>query len=143
MFQFVYGNDIYNAQRLFSTQTDLEMMNFLGEVRDRWSPTNASNSVPAAKGYIRYDVYSRYIEDGSFLRLKNVTLGYTLPAKLTRKLWVSSMRLYLTAQNLFCLTSYSGSDPEVSMRSSALMPSFDYGAYPKSRAYTAGIQITF
>ena len=143
MLQFVYGNDIYNAQRMFSTQTDLEMMNFLGEVRNRWTPTNASNSVPAAKGYIRYDVYSRYIEDGSFLRLKNVTLGYTLPAKLTRKLWVSSIRCYISAQNLFCLTSYSGSDPEVSMRSSALMPSFDYGAYPKSRAYTAGVQITF
>ncbi len=143
MLQFVYGNEVYNAQRMYSTQTQLQMMNFLGEVRDRWTPTHASNTVPEANGYVPYDVYSRFIEDGSFLRLKNVTLGYTLPAKFTQRFSVSTLRFYVSAQNLFCLTSYSGSDPEVSMRSSALMPSFDYGAYPKSRAYTAGVQITF
>lgn len=143
MLQFVYGNDVYNAQRLFCTQTDLEMMNFMGEVRNRWTPSNASNTIPSAKGYVRYDIYSRYVEDGSFLRLKNITLGYTLPAKLTQRFWVSTLRFYLTAQNLFCLTAYSGADPEVSMRSSALMPSFDYGAYPKSRSYTVGVQINF
>ena len=143
MLQFVYGNDIYNAQRMFSTQTRLQMINFLGEVRDRWSTTNASNSVPAANGYVPYDVYSRFIEDGSFLRLKNITLGYTVPAKWSQRVRISQLRFYLTAQNLFCLTSYSGSDPEVSMRNSALMPSFDYGAYPKSRSYTAGLQINF
>ncbi len=143
MFQFVYGNDVYNAQRMYSTQTRLQMMNFLGEVRDRWTRTNASNSVPAANGYVAYDVYSRFVEDGSFLRLKNITLGYTLPARITQRFWVSTLRFYVTAQNLFCLTSYSGSDPEVSMRSSALMPSFDFGAYPKSRMYTAGVLINF
>ena len=74
MFQFNYGNDIYNATRLYATQTRSGRRNMLAEVADRWTPTNASNSVPSTKGYITNDVYSRYVEDGSFLRLKNLTL---------------------------------------------------------------------
>lgn len=143
MLQFVYGNEVYNAQRMFSTQSRLQMMNFLGEVRNRWSASNASNSVPSANGYVAYDIYSRFIEDGSFLRLKNLTVGYTLPSKWTQRIWISTLRFYFTAQNLFCLTPYTGADPEVSMRSSALMPSFDFGSYPKSRSYTFGIQLSF
>lgn len=143
LLQFTVGNDVYNAQRMYSTQTRLEMMNNLAEVKDRWTPTNASNKVPSAKGYVAYDVYSRFIEDGSFLRLKNVTLGYTVPDKLSRKLYLSKVRLYATAQNLFCLTRYSGFDPEVNTLSSALMPGFDYGAYPKTRVYTFGVELKF
>ena len=143
MFQFNYGNDVYNATRMFATQSQDERSNQLAEVADRWTTTNASNRVPAADGYIKYQTYSRFIEDGSFLRLKNVTLGYTFPAKWTRKIYVSRMRLYATAQNLFCLTKYSGYDPEVSMRTSPLMPSFDWGAYPKSRVYLIGLEIQF
>lgn len=143
MFQFNVGNDVYNAQRMWSTQTKLEMMNSLGEVRDRWTAQNASNKVPSTDGYVSYDVYSRFIEDGSFLRLKNITLGYTIPEKITRKIGVTKLRLYATAQNLWCLTNYSGYDPEVNMLSSNLMPSFDYGAYPRSKAITGGIEIKF
>ncbi|MBO8449030.1 MAG: SusC/RagA family TonB-linked outer membrane protein, partial [Bacteroidetes bacterium] len=135
--------DVYNATRMFATQSQDERSNQLAEVADRWTTTNASNRVPAADGYIKYQTYSRFIEDGSFLRLKNVTLGYTFPAKWTRKIYVSRMRLYATAQNLFCLTKYSGYDPEVSMRTSPLMPSFDWGAYPKSRVYLIGLEIQF
>ena len=76
---FNYGNDIYNATRLYSTQSRNGRRNMLAEVADRWSPTNASNKVPLYNGYITNDVYSRFVEDGSFLRLKNITLGYTLP----------------------------------------------------------------
>ena len=90
-----------------------------------------------------YDVCSRFIEDGSFLRLKNITLGYTLPQRITRKAFISHLRLYLTAQNLWCLTSYKGYDPEVSMRNSTLMPAFDFGAYPKAHVFTAGLEIKF
>lgn len=143
MFQYSYGNDVYNAQRMFGSQSDLEMRNMTAEVANRWTSTNASNSVHSAKGYIRTDVYSRYIEDGSFLRLKNVTLGYTLPVKLTRKIYVEKLRVYASAQNLFCLTEYSGYDPEVSMRSSTLMPGLDYGAYPKSSVWTFGVELNF
>ena len=143
MFQFNYGNEVYNATRLFATQSQDERSNQMAEVADRWTSTNASNSVPSATGYIRGHVYSRFIEDGSFLRLKNVTLGYTFPEKWTRKIYVSMLRIYASAQNLFCLTRYSGYDPEVNMRTSPLMPSFDWGAYPKSRTYLVGLELQF
>lgn len=143
MFQFNYGNEVYNATRLFATQSQDERSNQMAEVADRWTSTNASNSVPSATGYIRGHVYSRFIEDGSFLRLKNVTLGYTFPEKWTRKIYVSRLRIYASAQNLFCLTRYSGYDPEVNMRTSPLMPSFDWGAYPKSCTYLVGLELQF
>ena len=83
MFQFNYGNDIYNATRLYATQSRSGRRNMLAEVADRWSPTNASNKVPSQDGYIVNDVYSRFIEDGSFLRLKNITLGSVSYTHLT------------------------------------------------------------
>lgn len=144
MFQFNYGNDVYNATRLYATQTRSGRRNFLAEVADRWSPTNASNLVPKYDGYITNDVYSRFVEDGSFLRLKNVTLGYTLPAKWTKKFYVSKLRVYASGQNLFCLDNYSGYDPEVSTAASNPMtPGLDWGAYPKSRIFTIGAEIQF
>ena len=143
MFQFTYGNDIYNATRLYSTQTQDDRTNQIAEVADRWTTTNASNTVPAWDGYIKSELYSRFIEDGSFLRLKNVTLGYTFPEKWTRKIYISKLRVYASAQNLFCLTKYSGYDPEVSTLSSPLMPGFDWGAYPKSRTFTFGLEVQF
>lgn len=139
----LYGNDVYNATRMFNTQSQDERSNQLAEVADRWTPTNASNRVPSAKGYVKYELYSRFVEDGSFLRLKNVTLGYTLPNKWTKKAYINRLRVYGTAQNLFCLTKYSGYDPEVNMKSSPLMPGFDWGAYPKSRVFTFGVEVQF
>ena len=144
MFQFNYGNDIYNATRLYATQSRSGRRNMLAEVADRWSPTNASNKVPSQDGYIVNDVYSRFIEDGSFLRLKNITLGYTLPHKWTRKFHASKLRIYATGQNLFCISGYSGYDPEVNRASSNPMtPGLDWGAYPKSRVFTFGIDLQF
>ena len=143
LLQFSAGNDVYNAMRVYLTQSRNERTNMLAEVGDRWKPSNASNKVPSATGYIPYDISSRFIEDASFLRLKNITLGYTLPEKWTRKIWVNKLRLYVSAQNLFCLTKYSGFDPEVSMLSSPLTPGFDWGAYPKSRVFTMGLDIQF
>ena len=143
MFQFNYGNDIYNATRLYATQSRSGRRNMLAEVADRWSPTNASNLVPSYRGYITNDVYSRFVEDGSFLRLKNVTLGYTLPKKWTNKFHASRLRVYVTGQNLFCLNNYSGYDPEVNSLSNPMMPGLDWGAYPKSRVFTVGIDLQF
>lgn len=143
MLQFNYGNDIYNATRLYATQTRSGRRNMLAEAADRWSPTNASNKVPAFDGYITNDVYSRFVEDGSFLRLKNVTLGYTLPAKWTKKAYVSKLRVYATGQNLFCLTGYSGYDPEVSRYQDPMRPGLDWGAYPRSKVFTFGLDIQF
>ncbi len=79
MLQYSYGNDVFNATRQFATGSQDQRYNMLAEVADRWSPTNASNKVPSTKGYVKGDVYSRFVEDGSFLRLKNMTLGYSLP----------------------------------------------------------------
>ena len=97
---------------------------------------------------------SRWLEDGSYLRLQNLTLGYTLPNRLSRKVGIERLRLYLTASNLFCLTSYSGLDPEVNTYTSGRIDvggslnclptmNMDYGAYPRSRSFTFGANITF
>ena len=143
MFQFNYGNDVYNAPRLYATQSRSGRRNMLAEVADRWSPTNASSLVPAYDGYITNDVYSRFVEDGSFLRLKNLTLGYTLPKKWTGKFHASRLRVYVSGQNLFCLNNYSGYDPEVNSLNNPMMPGLDWGAYPKSRVFTVGLDLQF
>lgn len=144
MFQFNYGNDIYNATRLYATQSSRKRLNMMEEVAHRWTPENASNTVPKTEGYAVGDVYSRFIEDGSFLRLKNLTIGYTLPQKWTRKIFINKLRIYFSGQNLWVLSDYSGFDPEVSMRASnPLTPSLDWGAYPKSRVFTFGVDVTF
>ena len=144
MFQFNYGNDIYNATRLYATQSGNGRRNMLAEVADRWTETNASNLVPSTKGYVTNDVYSRFVENGSFLRLKNVTLGYTLPKKWTQKAYIKRMRVYATGQNLFCISGYSGYDPEVSTAgNNPMTPGLDWGAYPKSRVFTFGIDLQF
>lgn len=144
MLQFNYGNDIYNATRMFATQSQDERSNQLAEIADRWTPTHASNKVPSARGYVKNELYSRFIEDGSFLRLKNVVLGYTFPSKWTKKAYISRLRAYASAQNLFCISGYSGYDPEVSTAGSTPMtPSLDWGAYPKSRVITFGLEVQF
>lgn len=144
MFQFSYGNQVYNATRMYASQTQDQRSNLMAETADRWTVSNASNSVPAWDGYVKNELYSRFVEDGSFLRLKNITLGYTFPSRWTRKFYVSNLRVYGTAQNVFCVSNYKGYDPEVNMRSSNPMtPSFDWGAYPRSRVFTFGLDIKF
>ncbi|MDE6711112.1 MAG: hypothetical protein K2J53_01670, partial [Alistipes sp.] len=86
---------------------------------------------------------SRTIEDGSFLRLKTVQLSYTLPERWVAKLRLEQVQVYVSGQNLWTLTGYSGLDPEVSTRNSALTPGYDYSAYARNRTYTAGLKIVF
>lgn len=143
MFQYSIGNDVYNATRMYCTMSNVIRGNALAEVADRWKADNASTKVHSARGYIKYDISSRFIEDGSYLRLKNITLGYTLPKTFTKRFHVNKLRVYATAQNLFCLTRYSGYDPEVNTSTSPLMPGLDWGAYPKSNVYTFGVQLQF
>lgn len=84
------------------------------------------------------------VEDGSFLRLQSATIGYTLPQKWTMKIKMQKLRFYVTGTNLFCLTNYSGYDPEVdTRRSTPLTPGVDYAAYPKSIGFVVGANITF
>jgi hypothetical protein len=84
------------------------------------------------------------IEDGSFLRLNNITLGYTLPKNFTNQIGLSKLRVYATANNVFVLTNYSGMDPEVdTRRKTPLTPGVDYSPYPKSRMYVMGLNVNF
>jgi hypothetical protein len=86
---------------------------------------------------------SRDVEDASFLRLRNVTLGYTLPRNVLRKMKFDTMRFYISGENLWTLTKYTGPDPEVSTRNSVLTPGFDWSAYPRALGVTAGLSFTF
>jgi TonB-dependent starch-binding outer membrane protein SusC len=102
---------------------------------DIWTPLKATNSA--------YYTHSWAIEDGSFIRLNNITLGYTLPVKSLVKMKMSKLRFYATANNLAVITNYTGYDPEVSVRKSPLTPGVDYSAYPKSRSFIFGVNATF
>jgi len=84
------------------------------------------------------------VEDASFLRLQSATVGYTLPENISEKVYLKKARVYVTGTNLFCLTKYSGYDPEVdTRRKTPLTPGVDYSAYPKSIGFVAGINLTF
>ena len=99
-----------------------------------WSPVNSQ----------RYFVKSTDIEDGSFLRINNVTLGYTLPQILSSKLRIQSLRIYGTVNNLKTFTNYTGFDPEVGTRTSdPLTPGVDFAAYPRAKVFVFGINATF
>lgn len=95
------------------------------------------------KGAGAFYPHSWAIEDGSFLRINNITIGYTLPAQALNALKMDKIRLYFTANNVAIITNYSGYDPEVSVRSNPLTPGLDYSAYPKSRSFIFGINATF
>lgn len=89
------------------------------------------------------DPSSYYLEDGSYLRLNTITLGYTLPKKLLQKLTLKSVRMYLTLNNIHTFTNYSGYDAEVSATSSALTPGIDNSSYPRSKSWVVGLNVTF
>lgn len=143
-FQWSYGNNVLNANRLiFENGTKLNLNQFESYI-DRFDrQKNPGSDIPRvmANGM---DVYSsRVVEDGSFLRLRNVTMGYTLPARFTRKRRIDNLRIFATAENIWTLTRYSGPDPEVSTRNSVLTPGFDWSAYPRAFGLTAGVSLTF
>lgn len=90
-----------------------------------------------------YYIHSWAVEDASYLRLSNITVGYTFPTRMMRKVGIRKLRLYATANNLLTVTSYSGFDPEVSNMSSPLTPGVDYGSYPRSRSFIFGVNLSF
>ncbi len=159
---WVYGNDIYNANKIsFTTWANYEYYNMLSIVdsknRFRYYDDNGKR-VFSSEGLAELNknatiwnpgmqspvFHSWAVEDGSFLRLSNLTLGYTLPASLINKLGMSKFRVYVTGYNLWLWTKYTGYDPEVdAIRSTPLTPGVDWNAFPKSRTYTVGLNITF
>lgn len=173
MFSYVYGNKVYNANKIASSQqyrtsypnllgfmrqnnrysyldnetgtivTDLATLAAMNEgenAKEYWSPFSFGNATALPMSWA--------IEDASFLRLQNVTIGYTLPKSLSSKFLCDQFRLYGTLNNVFVLTNYSGYDPEVStpVRSSStsgLTPGVDFSSYPKSFSWTVGLNVTF
>lgn len=169
MFNWSYGNQVYNANKLdytcqllsrryqnLSTEMSLDrrfttidpatgnniyhgananpqLLRELNEGKEMWMPLHTTTVL-----------HSWAVEDASFLRLNNLTVGYTLPSKFTKKFLCQSLRVYFTGYNLWTITGYTGFDPEVNTRrSTPLTPSVDYSAYPKARSYIGGINVSF
>ena len=161
-FNWSYGNDVYNANKIEFTQTGkYQYRNLISDMADgkRWTNLNADGTIcndPAQLAamnanttmwspYTARMVFSDWaVEDASFLRLNTLTLGYTLPKALLNKIKIQNLRFYVTGYNLFCITDYSGYDPEVStVRKTNLTPGVDYSAYPKSRQFVIGVNLNF
>lgn len=173
-FNFVVGNDVYNMDKMVSSQsyrnsyaslradmtpvtlggkawtyldhatgaiiTDYETLKAMNANATYWSGATMSDNNPVPTSWA--------IEDGSFLRLQNLTVGFTMPKTWTKKFACEQLRLYCTLNNVFCLSGYDGYDPEVNSairnsKTSGLTPGADYSAYPKSFSWTAGVNITF
>ena len=135
------GNDIYNA----TARYDFTYVNRPVSVLNRWTGPGTSNSEPRVNlndPNQNARVSDRFIEDGSFVRLKNVQLGYSLPKALLQKTKLQKFRIYVSAHNLFTFTKYSGLDPEIGAVS-ALEIGIDRGFYPQSRSYLGGLSVTF
>jgi TonB-dependent starch-binding outer membrane protein SusC len=141
LFQGSYGNKILNSNRqtleLFTGQ-----QNASATALDRWTLTNLSNTIPRAKLDPAPVFSDRFIEDGSFVRLKTLTVGYTVPKKLLQRIKLSNLRFYVIGQNLFTWTKYPGFDPEVTSGSN-VSPGTDAGIYPISKVVNAGVTINF
>jgi len=169
---FSYGNDVYNANKLeFATAYGVDQ-NMLALNNDRWKYIDASGNLVqkqidastaigiapdqlaalnanakiwqpslSTNGFIPS---SYAIEDGSYLRISNITLGYTLPQKIMQKIRIASLRIYATANNLATITGYSGYDPDVNARrNTPLTPGVDYGSYPRGRTFVFGVNVSF
>lgn len=150
-FQGVQGNDIYNLVQ--AGIQDLEGdNNMMAAVSDRWRPGNTDTSIPRA---IRGDPNdndrpsTRYLEDGSFLRLRNLTIGYTIPQNILQRIQIEGLRIYVTGQNLFTITDYSAYNPDVGVPAGpgdaerTLFRGVDFGTYPISKVFLGGIQLDF
>lgn len=146
-FQGVYGNEILNLNRRYIDNLEGNV-NGTRIALDRWiSESNPGNGEVnranrKAKGY-NGRTSTWHIEDGSYLRLQNLSIGYNLPKSIIQNLRIEKLRVYLNAQNLWTLSKYSGYNPEVSMRpNSSLSPGEDYGTYPLAKTITVGLNVT-
>lgn len=139
LFQGTAGNDIYDATR----RTDVSPANLPSYMLNRWTGEGTSNKYPRhvvgdGKNWQSSDLY---VTDGSYFRLKNIQLGYTLPKALTNKIFIDRLRVFVGAENLLTLTKYAGFDPEISSGGTSL--GVDYGVYPQSRTFNFGANISF
>jgi TonB-linked SusC/RagA family outer membrane protein len=146
--QFSYGNDVFNGTRIFLeslTQGD----NQLAAITRRWRQPGDITDIPRATNddeavISNNRVSSRFLEDGSYLRIKNITLGYTFNREFMQRYHISSLRIYASAQNLFTFTNYSGLDPEVNYGgNSTQLVGTDFFTFPQARTITFGLNLKF
>jgi hypothetical protein len=140
-FQGSFGNEVLNGPAI-NLRNINTLSNQTADALNRWTPTNTNTSVPRANANRPREVYDVHVEDGSFIRLASLTVGYRLPERLVRG--VSNARLFVTGQNLWLSTDYSGFDPEVnSFGGDARARGIDLGAYPRARVWNFGANVTF
>ena len=138
--QGVQGNQLFNAIKRTTYSASGPSYNKLTGILDAWSPENTSGKVPiisTSDPNGNFNASDFYIEDGSYLRIRNVTLGYSLPKSLSSKLRTGAVRVFATANNLFTITNYSGFDPEIGMDNNGL----DVGRYPQARSFIFGLSV--
>ncbi|WP_436415179.1 SusC/RagA family TonB-linked outer membrane protein [Petrimonas sp.] len=148
--QGVYGNKVYNGPSIYVRSTQNLSYNYMRDMVNRWRGEGTQNDakyprfggLDANNSIVQSD---RYLEDGSYLRIKVLQLGYSIPAKYTKKAGIENIRFYANAQNLYTFTKYTGLDPEIGMRGGTdpLDIGVDRGYYPTPRLYSLGLNVTF
>jgi len=145
-FQGVQGDDVLNLNR-YELESGDYTTNKLASVNDRWTGPNTSNTIPKANSTLRRrtGITSDVVENGSFLRLKTISLGYNIPIGKALGKTIKSASIYVTGTNLLTFTKYSGYDPEVNSfpLTNGLSLNTDYNAYPTAKTYTAGVRLGF
>lgn len=141
MLQGSYGNDIFNASRI-ETEGMYDEKNQSVRILDRWRRPGMETSIPKAGFDMKISDY--FVEDGSYIRLKDLTIGYEFSGDWMKKIGMSRLQPYFSAQNLFTITKYMGMDPEVNQSgNSGSVQGLDYGTYPQTRSFVLGINIEF
>ena len=143
-FQGSFGNKIFNLLEQQLEKTSV-LQNVTTNVLNRWdSLKNPTGTFQKLTNAPVMQVQDTYVEDGSYIRLKTVTLGYNFPKAVASKIWAKQIRLYVTAQNLLTITKYTGADPEANYYDqNNLTPGIDYGVYPRYKSYLVGLNVPF
>jgi TonB-dependent starch-binding outer membrane protein SusC len=145
-FQYSYGNEQLNWNRFFGEHGGTRDFNFMRSQLDRWQQPGDDTMIPkmTAANYAGNLRPSRFLEDGSYLRLKNISLGYTLPSSVISKVGLSSARVYVSGQNVLTFTEYTGADPELTgTASNRLTQGIEFYSLPQPRIFMGGFNISF
>lgn len=140
-----FGAELYNADRMQGLDPSFSY-NMYSEALNRWHGEGTSNSIPkmtTLRTNLNHRTSDLFVESGDFVKLKNVTLGYTLPKQLTKKMYINNLRFFVSAENLFTITSYSGYSPEIGYTDGNKQKGVDYAQYPQSRKFTFGLNLNF
>jgi hypothetical protein len=141
----VAGVEIYNADRMQGLDASYPF-NLYSEITGRWTGPGTSNEIPRVstlRTNLNHRTSDMFLESGDFLRLKNLTVGYTLPSEMTDKIGLTRLRFYVSGQNVFTITGYSGLDPELGLTQGNLQQNVDFAQYPQARTFLLGVNIGF